>query len=164
MDEQGRTRRLRGRAAPSLGDVAPTPPGSGGFVLDASVALAWCFEDEAAAAMDVLLERLAADEASAPAIWPLEVADALLVAERRQRLTVEQTGVMLDLLSRLPIRLAAPLPAPEWAALVALARGRDLTAHDAAYLDLALRSGLPLASTDLRLRAAATALGVPVLP
>ena len=135
-----------------------------GFVLDASVTVSWCFEDERTPATQAVLERLREVTAFVPAIWPLEVGNALLVAERRSRLGPEQTGAILDLLARLPIRFADPVTGPDWMALVVLARNAGLATYDAAYLDLALRSGLPLASTDARLRAAAETRGVQVLP
>ena len=129
------------------------------FILDASVTLAWCFEDTASPVAEHALEALeAGGQALVPALWRLELANVLVMAERRKRLVEADTARFLSLLDGLAIQI---VPSPTDAAgLVALARGHGLTAYDAAYLDVALRTGLPLATLDDRLANAATGAGV----
>ena len=133
------------------------------FVLDCSVTMAWCFEDEADSYADAILDRFAEASAWVPCLWPLEVANVLVVAERRGRLAETDWRRFLDLLSGLPIVVADAPPLTRTSALVALARDHDLSAYDAAYLDLAAREGIPLASRDGALVGAANRLGVPLL-
>lgn len=128
------------------------------FVLDASVAISWCFEDEATPATEALLDRLGEAEAVVPALWFYEVANVLVVAERRGRLTEAQAERFIGLLGRLPIRVE-PGEAP-MSSLLAIGRRHGLSAYDAAYLALAEHPGLPLASLDSPLRAAARRAGV----
>jgi predicted nucleic acid-binding protein len=128
------------------------------FVLAASVALAWCFEDEANAATEAVLDRLGEDPAVVPAIWELEVANVLLVGERRGRLTEAQAARFVSLLSTLPINVD-PV-SPPMTTLLATGRLHKLSAYDAAYFVLAARDGIPLATQDDGLRSAATAAGV----
>lgn len=131
------------------------------FVLDASVALAWCFEDEATAESDAVLEQLAEDTAVAPSLWELEVINVLLLAERRGRITESQTARFVALLTQLPILIDSA--GVDMASVLAAGRHHGLTAYDAAYLVLAEREGIPLATIDGKLRAAAQAAGVTVL-
>jgi predicted nucleic acid-binding protein len=131
------------------------------FVLDASVTLAWCFEDEATAQTDAVLEQLAGDSAVAPPLWELEVINVLLLAERRGRITESQAARFVALLAQLPI-LIDPAGV-DMASILAAGRHHRLTAYDAAYLVLAEREGIPLATTDAELRAAAEAAGVPLM-
>ena len=131
------------------------------FVVDASVALAWCFDDEATGATDALLGRAAAEGVVVPALWFLEVANALLTAERRGRLTPAQTLEVLTRLAALPAERDSVAVSPT--AVLALARAQRLTAYDAAYLELAIRRELPLATLDEELRRAGQAAGVPLL-
>ncbi len=133
------------------------------FVLDASVALAWCFADEASPATDALLDRLADEEAVAPALWPLEVANALVMAERRARLSVAGLSRSVKLLQQLAVEIDEEGHRRAFQDLLNLARSERLTPYDAAYLELALRLGVPLASKDARLRNAAARLGLPLL-
>ncbi len=130
------------------------------IVVDASVALAWCFEDESSAGTDVALDRLAAEGAAVPAIWPFEVANALRTAERRGRLDLADTTRVRGLLEALPIEIE-PIDLPTAVGdLVDLARTLDLTAYDAAYVALAARRGIPLATIDAGLQRAARTAGV----
>lgn len=131
------------------------------FVLDSSVALAWCFEDEATPQTDALLEQLADDTAVAPPLWELEVINVLLLAERRERITEAQTARFVALISQLPILIDSA--GPDMGVVLAAGRHHGLTAYDAAYLVLAEREGIPLATMDAKLRAAATTAGVPLL-
>ena len=119
------------------------------FVLDASVALTWCFPDEnAAMAQHVagLFQR--GDTAVAPAFWPHEVLNALLAGEKRKRISKELMGIFLDDLAMLPIVLEHFPTAVVFDRIRRLSREYSLTAYDAAYLDLALDGGLPLATLD----------------
>jgi predicted nucleic acid-binding protein len=131
------------------------------FVLDSSITLAWCFPDEAAPHPQLVLDSLATARAVAPTLWPLEVANALLVGERRGRCTEADTATWTAFLAALPIALDDGTAARAWSAVLHVARTHSLSAYDAAYLELALRRGLPLATLDDRLAAAATAAGVP---
>ena len=133
------------------------------FVLDASIALAWCFADEATPATDALLDRLADEEAAAPALWRLEVANALAVAERRGRLNLAGLTRSVTLLQRLTVSIDGGGSDRAFADLLNLARSERLTVYDAAYLELALRLGVPLASKDKELREASARLGLTIL-
>lgn len=128
------------------------------FVLDASTALSWCFEDEATPATDAVLDQLAEDRAVVPTLWELEITNVLLVGERRGRLTEAQTAHFVALLSALPINV--DLAGPDMTTVLAVGRQHGLSAYDAAYLVLAERDGLPLATLDDRLQRAAQAAGV----
>ncbi len=133
---------------------------TGPFVLDASVALSWCFQDEADAEGDDLLRRLASARANVPGIWPLEITNVLLAAERRRRLTAAESARFLTLLEALPIDVDAHTAARAPREILLLARAHGLSSYDGAYLELAARTGLPLATRDRRLSLAAEALGL----
>ena len=133
------------------------------FVLDNSVALTWCFEGERTPATTALLERGAEVGALAPGLWPLEALNGLLVAERRGRLDASRRQRLAGFLSALPISLDRETASQAWTTAAGLAERFALSAYDAAYLELAQRQRLPLASLEQDLRAAATALGVAVL-
>ncbi|HZZ52763.1 MAG TPA: type II toxin-antitoxin system VapC family toxin [Trebonia sp.] len=131
------------------------------FVVDASTTMAWCFEDEATTETDAILDRLGHDHALVPPLWEYEVANVLLVAERRTRITEFQSTRFLALLGQLPIHVS-PLPQPA-IALTAIGRRHRLSAYDSAYVELASREGVALASQDNKLRRAAEASGIPLL-
>ena len=134
------------------------------FVFDASLTMAWCFEDEASDLADGLLDRLQTGaQALAPSIWPLEVANVLLVAKRRGRIMEAEAAQFLDLLGGLPIEVRMASPQHILHAVRQLAEAQGLSAYDAAYLDLARQEGLPLASLDQRLRDEAGSAGVALL-
>jgi predicted nucleic acid-binding protein len=133
------------------------------FVLDNSVALAWCFEDEQTPAVMALLDRLVETGAIAPMLWPLEALDGLLAAERRRRIDGVKRGRLMGFLRDLPIVLDLDTANRVWEATVSLAERFKLTVYDAAYLEVAQRRRLPLASLDQALIAAATALHLPTL-
>ena len=133
------------------------------FVLDNSVALAWCFQDEQTPAVLALLDRVTETGAAAPALWPLEATNGLLVAERRGRLNPNQRERLIGFLHALPIELDGETAIRAWGATSRLAERFRLSVYDAAYLELARRLELPLASLDQNLRTAAVALDVPVL-
>ena len=128
-------------------------------MLDCSVTMAWCFEDEADGYADAVIEALGAEGGLAPAIWPLEVANALLAAERRRRLEPEASARFADLLTALPLRVEESSLPRAAGPTIALARAHRLSAYDAAYLELALRAGAPLASRDRALRRACRQAG-----
>ena len=133
------------------------------FVLDNSVALSWCFEDEQTPSVMALLDRVVETGAMAPLLWPLEALNGLLVAERRRRLTAAQRAELTGLLRALPITLDDDTAEKSWEDTVRLAERFTLSVYDATYLELAQRRRLPLASKDRALRSAAAALGVVVL-
>jgi predicted nucleic acid-binding protein len=133
------------------------------LVLDASIALSWCFRNEATAVGDRVLERLAAETASVPAIWHLEIANVLALSERRGRLTPANSSEFIALLETLDVVIDDETPSRALGRVLDLARAERLTAYDAAYLELAMRLGIPLASKDADLCDAAERLGVNVL-
>lgn len=133
------------------------------FVLDSSVSLAWCFEDERTDATDALLERVVDSGAVAPSLWPLEVLNALAMAERRSRIDAERRQRLAGFLRDLPVAIDVETASPAWAVTSPLAARHRLTLYDAAYLELALRLGLPLATLDQELRCAGAALGITLL-
>jgi predicted nucleic acid-binding protein len=131
------------------------------FVLDASTVLAWAIEDERTPpAMKVLAGLRTEDQARVPAVWWFEVRNALMMSERRGRSGEVDTTEFLRGLARLSIGIDR---APNETTLLTLARRHRLTVYDAAYLELAHRDGLPLASLDGALRKAARASGVALL-
>jgi predicted nucleic acid-binding protein len=132
-----------------------------GFVADASATLPWCFAEEATAATEALLDRLRTGEtAVVPAHWPTEVVNGLIMAMRRSRIDLERVTRFARDLAALPIRIEPPHSPVTWSALIRVAGEHHLTAYDAAYLELAQRTGLPLATLDDDLRKAALAAGV----
>jgi predicted nucleic acid-binding protein len=130
------------------------------FVLDCSVALAWCFPDEKAPYPQAVLTSLAKTRAIVPVLWPLEIANTLLVGERRGRSTEADTAAWLAFLRPLPISIDQETTARAWVEVLQAARLHAVSAYDAAYLELALRLTLPLATLDRRLKIAAKAAGV----
>ena len=133
------------------------------FVIDCSVAVTWCFEDQATAASDGLLDRLGDEPAAAPAIWPFELGNVLAMAERRGRIDAAQLAECVALLRELPVAIDEESPQRALDEVLALARAEGLTTYDASYLELAMRLGVPLATQDKALRQAAEKLGTPVL-
>ena len=131
-----------------------------GFVLDNSIVMAWSFADETDAYADAVLDGLTTSRAIVPVLWPLEVANALLMGERRKRSTEAETIKWTGILSSLPIVVDSETNAHAWRDTLSLARGHNLTTYDAAYLELAIRRGLPLATIDGKLKLAAKAVGV----
>lgn len=131
------------------------------IVIDTSVTMAWCFEDEATEQTDRVLDHLRAEVAIVPALWQLEVANVLLVAERRNRISEAQATHFLDLLRQLPIQVdATPV---DTGAIIAAGRRHGLSAYDASYLVLAERLAAPLATGDRALAAACRTAGVPLV-
>lgn len=124
------------------------------FVIDASVAACWLLPDEQHSIADLAFERIARDPAIAPAIWWCELRNLLIVSERRGGLDSAKTARALQLLRDLPVTIDNAI---EEEKLLDLARRRQLSVYDAAYLELALRTGYPLATLDRALSAAARA-------
>jgi predicted nucleic acid-binding protein len=133
-------------------------------VLDCSVALSWCFEDEATPEADALLDRVRDEGALVPSLWHLELANVLLQAERRRRISAEDVATRLSLFAALPILTDPETMTRAWHDILSIARVEGLTTYDAAYLELAIRAGVPLLTKDGDLLAAAKRRGVAVLP
>ena len=131
-----------------------------GFVLDNSVCMAWAFEDETDAYSEAVLAALADSRALVPALWVVEAANVLHQAEKRKRLSRADVRAFTALLCALPLDIQPAPTAEDAAALVDVAREHDLSAYDACYLLLAMRTGCPLATRDDRLRNAAKRAGV----
>jgi predicted nucleic acid-binding protein len=135
------------------------------FVVDASFALAWVLKDETTAETDKVLDSLGRGaKAFVPALWRWEIANGLLtVAKHKRATTTEVNGHLLRLRS-LPIEIDETAPEQAWSLTHSLAQKHKLTSYDAAYLELAIRRGLPLATLDSDLIAAAKAEKVDLLP
>ena len=130
------------------------------FVLDASATAGWAFDDEAHPTAALALRRAQTEEAIVPGLWWFEVRNAVVVSERRKRITEAGTATFLQALARLTIRVDR---APVEGEVLRLARTHRLSVYDAAYLELARREGVPLATLDRELASAARAEGVAVL-
>ncbi len=133
------------------------------LVLDSSAALAWIYAEETTEAVRGIFEIVAEDGAFVPALWRLEVANSLTVAVRRGRIDAEFRNAALADLALLDIATDPHTDAYGWTTTLRLADRFRLTLYDAAYLELAHRRSLPLASLDEELRAAGRALDVPLL-
>ena len=133
------------------------------FVLDCSVTMAWCFEDERTAATDSLLARVVDAGAIAPFLWPLEVTNVLLNAARRKRIPPDAVNQVAQRIAALPVAIDKDGAEMVWGNTLQLAERYALTSYDACYLELAQRKALPLATLDAALRKAATAAGVTLL-
>ncbi len=130
------------------------------FVVDCSVVMAWCFEDEADRYSDSILDMLVDVQAMVPSIWPLEVANVLLVAERKGRLTEADSSQFVALLDDLPVIIDGETSDRALSEVLFNGRQQGLSSYDAAYLELAMRQGLALATKDGKLIAAAKRCGV----
>ncbi len=127
------------------------------FVLDASVSACWAFADEDHPLADVAFSSLQTEEAVVPALWWFEVRNILIVNERRGRINERETDIFLRALAQFRIRIDRE---PEQADVLRMARAQGLSVYDAAYLELAYREKLPLATLDRRLGEAARFIGV----
>jgi predicted nucleic acid-binding protein len=132
------------------------------LVVENSIVMSWCFKDETNQYADTVLEHLAEATAFVPSIWPLEVVNVLLIAERRKRLSEADSVRFITLLSQLPIIVEHERPERMMADLLALARANNLSSYDASCLDLSMRKGLPMATLDTRLIGAARMANVPI--
>lgn len=130
------------------------------FILDASVAASWAFDDEKLPLAQMVLGRLQAEEAIVPALWWFEILNIMAVNERRRRITAMAVIRYLSLLKELDIVVDQ---AADHEAILILAREHRLTAYDSTYLELAIREGLPLATLDKELAYAAAAAGIGLL-
>ncbi len=131
------------------------------IVLDVSITVAWCLQDEESESADRALDRLESDEAVVPALWWFELRNALVVNERRGRLAETDSVAFLEEMDRLPIRLEERPGSSDL--VLALARRHGLTVYDASYLEAGLRHGAPVATLDRKLAAAAEAEGIGTL-
>ena len=131
------------------------------FVLDGSVTMVWGFDDEADDYAEAILDKMPDLQAHVPSLWPLEVANALIVGERPHR---SHRPTRHDSWRSwcLPIAVDDQTVAHAWSDTMHLARAHNLSAYDASYLELAIRLGLPLAALDGKLKTAAQAMGVPL--
>jgi predicted nucleic acid-binding protein len=135
------------------------------FVLDGSLTLAWCFEDEASAETDKIQDWLAAGtRAFVPTLWHLEIANVLWACERRKRIKEADSTQFLTVLAALNIVTDDQTEKHAGQTTLNLARRHSLSVYDAAYLELTMRLGLPLGSKDEPLRKVARAVGISVLP
>ena len=130
------------------------------IVIDASIALAWCFEDEASDETDAVAQDVIARGGLVPSLFHLELANVLLYAERRGRISASEIAQKLDLIAQMPIETDPQTAARAWGETLSLARAHKLTSYDAAYLELASRRGAILATKNKALAAAAHQLGV----
>lgn len=133
------------------------------LVLDSSATLAWIYMEERSEAIAGVFDRLTADGAWVPSLWRLEVANVLEMGVRRGRMDAAFRDATLEDLELLPIQTDPDTEKHAWRSTLRLAEHYKLTIYDAAYLELAMRRGLPLASLDGELRAAAGAEGVVLL-
>jgi predicted nucleic acid-binding protein len=130
------------------------------FVIDASIAACWALRDEQHPHADAARERIANDPGLAPSLWWFEIRNILVIKERTNRITEADSTTFLSWMTRLGIELDRSADSSE---LLRLARKHKLTAYDAAYLELAMRIRVPLATLDRNLSTAAKAEGVPVI-
>lgn len=135
-----------------------------GCVIDASIALSWCFEDEATPETDRLFEFVRDEGAVVPSLWHLELGNVLLQAEKRKRLSAEDVTTRLRLISILPITTDPETSVKAWQDTLSIARIEGLTTYDAAYLELAIRHGAPLMTKDEQLARAARRRGIVIQP
>lgn len=132
------------------------------IVIDASIALAWCFDDEASDETDAVAQHVIANGGLVPSLFHLELANVLLQAERRGRISPSEIAQRLDLIAQMPIETDPQTVGRAWSETLSLARAHKLTSYDAAYLELAARRGAALATKYKALAAAASQLGVPL--
>jgi predicted nucleic acid-binding protein len=131
------------------------------FVADASVAIAWVHPAQATSETEAMLDGLVAgDSLVVPALWPLEVANALTVLRRRRKLTPDEAGSAIEIIRELPAVIDHEAAAIAFTRLIDLASEHGLTIYDATYIELAARRQLPLASNDARMKEAAIRSGV----
>ena len=131
-------------------------------VVDASIALAWCFPDEKSDYAEAVLIALEGKQILVPAVWSLEITNAIIVAQKRKRINPKETQRFIELLEGLTIREA--VLAIAWSAnnILPLAQEYNLSAYDAAYLSIAIRHDAPLATLDNGLTSAALKAGIEI--
>ena len=133
-----------------------------GLVVDASVSAAWCFEDEASPLTEAALDHVVRNGARVPALWLFEMSNVLAMGERRGRLDAARAAQLGEILTALPVEVDRADGRTLMPTVIRLARAQRLSAYDASYLELAIRTGLPLATYDGTLRSAAEQLGVAI--
>ena len=133
------------------------------FVVDNSVVMSWCFKEESNKYADTVLERLTEADAVVPSIWPLEVVNVLLVAERQKRISESDSIRFITLLAQLPIVVEHERQENTMKELLTFARANNLSSYDASYLGLAMRKGFPIATLDNKLIEAARRIDVPII-
>lgn len=133
------------------------------FVVDASLAMAWCFRDESTPATEKLLAGMGDKVALVPAWWYIELTNVLALAERKGRIKADQVTEFIAVIEALNVEIDNESPQRAFTHLLPLCRTHGLTSYDSIYLDLALRRKLPLASLDEPLRKAAKKLGIKLL-
>lgn len=133
------------------------------FILDCSMTMSWCFSDEATPESMKVQDQLVSESAIVPAHWFLEVSNVLAMAEKRKRITMADADQFLGQIATLDIQVDSYVASKHCFELISLCRTYGLTAYDAAYLDLAIRLQIPIASHDSALRKAVASLGMQVL-
>ncbi|URK87247.1 type II toxin-antitoxin system VapC family toxin [Rhizobium sp. RCAM05350] len=124
------------------------------IVIDASIALAWCFEDEASDETDAVAQDVITSGGLVPSLFHLELANVLLHAERRGRISASEIAQRLDLITQMPIETDPQTAGRAWNETLSLARAHKLMSYDAAYLELAARRGTALTTKDKALAVA----------
>ena len=132
------------------------------FVLDATVTMAWCFPDEVTPLSEAILDRLSnlTDTASVPALWLYEVINVTELAVRKGRISEQKAQEFLNIIAGMPIGIESPTRNQVLNTVRGLASRYRLTGYDAAYLELAIRLKLPIATFDVALANAAHIAGV----
>jgi len=134
------------------------------LVIDSSITLAWFFEDERNESADAVMRQVAESGAVVPSLWRLEIANALQAALRRQRIDAAFRDASIADLRSFPIAIDSDTDRHAWGATLELAVRCQLTLYDAAYLELAHRLRLPLATLDQQLRSACRVIGIALRP
>jgi predicted nucleic acid-binding protein len=130
------------------------------FVLDCSVTMTWCFEDEITPYAENIMDSLSITVAIVPVLWTIEVANILALAERKKRISHAKAHSFSAMLEKLPIRIEESISSAYLETIYRLAKENHLTAYDAVYLDLALQYNLPIATLDQELKKAAGVHGI----
>jgi len=133
------------------------------LVLDSSVALAWVYANETTDAILRVFDSVRVDGAWIPGLWRWEIANVLQLNVRRGRHSADFRDDAVDTLALLPVKVDAEADRQAWSATLHLAERHGLTVYDAAYLEIASRRKIPLATLDRQLRAAATGEGIQLL-
>ena len=134
------------------------------FIIDASLAVSWLFVDEQTPQSMALLQQVSEVGAIVPLLWRLEIANALQMSVKRQRITAAHRDSAIHMLNQLPIEFDPETNVRAWTNTLYLADAHSITLYDACYLELAVRRNLPLATRDQALAAAAGRAGVSLLP
>lgn len=132
------------------------------IVIDASVALSWCFADERTGPSQKLLERVILNGALVPNLWHLEICNSLLIGEIRGRITIESIVEQFKNFDEMPIEVDLQTSTAAWGSIARIARAYKLTSYDAAYVELAHRHSIELATRDKAMIKAAAGLQVPL--